>query len=123
MNATPKYVVSKSLTEPLPWGPATLIHDDVPGAIRGLRAGDGGDILVIGSSELVQTLMHEHLVDEYRLMIHPIVLGTGTRLFRDDGELSRFTLVESTPTSKGRPTPPLRAGEADLTKIRQCFGG
>jgi dihydrofolate reductase len=45
--------------------------------------------------------MHESLVDEYRLMIHPIVLGTGTRLFRDKGELSRFELLESTPTSKG----------------------
>jgi dihydrofolate reductase len=99
MNATPKYVVSTSLTEPLPWQPSTLVRDT--DGIRRLRAEDGGDILLFGSGDLVQTLIRESLVDEYSLMVHPIVLGTGKRLFRDDAPLSRFELVESNASSKG----------------------
>jgi dihydrofolate reductase len=101
MNATPKYVVSTSLSEPLSWQNSTLIRDDVGGAIRRLKSGDGKDIQVMGSGELVQTLIRENVVDEYRLMVHPIVLGTGKRLFRDDTTLSRLELIDSSATSTG----------------------
>jgi len=101
MNATPKYVVSTTLSEPLPWQNSTLIRDDVAGAIRRLKADDGKDIQVIGSGELVQTLIREGLVDEYQLMVHPIVLGGGKRLFRDGLDLSRLELLDSSATTKG----------------------
>lgn len=99
MNATAKYVVSTSLSEPLPWRPTTLFRDT--DGIRRLKADDGGDILLFGSGDLVQTLIREDLVDEYRLMIHPIVLGTGKRLFRDGTTLSRLELIESSTSSMG----------------------
>jgi dihydrofolate reductase len=101
MNATPKFVVSRSLSEPLSWQNSTLLRDDVAGAIRRLKAEDGKGIQVIGSGELVQTLLREQLVDEFRLMVHPIVLGSGKRLFREDTALSRFELIASSATSKG----------------------
>jgi dihydrofolate reductase len=101
MNETPKFVVSTSLSEPLSWQNSTLIRDDVGRAVRRIKSGDGKDIQVIGSGELVQTLIREQLVDEYHLMVHPIVLGTGKRLFRDDTTLSRLELIDSRPTSKG----------------------
>ena len=101
MNSTPKYVVSTTLDDPLEWQNSTLIRDDVAATIRRLKAQDGKDIQVIGSGELVQTLIHEGLVDEYRLMVHPVVLGEGKRLFREGTGLSRLTLVESSATSKG----------------------
>jgi dihydrofolate reductase len=101
MNATQKYVVSTSLTDPLPWQNSTVIGDDVATTIRQLKAEDGKDIVVIGSGELVQTLIRENLIDEYRLMVHPLVLGTGKRLFRDESTLSRLELLDSSTTSKG----------------------
>jgi dihydrofolate reductase len=101
MNAMPKYVVSTTLSEPLSWQNSSLIRDDVPNAIAALREGSGKDIQVIGSGELVQTLVRRGLVDEYRLTVHPIVLGKGKRLFRDLDVPSRLRLVESKPTSTG----------------------
>jgi dihydrofolate reductase len=101
MNEKPTYVVSTTLTEPLSWQNSTLIRDDVAGTIRRLKAEDGGDIMVIGSGELVQTLIGENLVDVYQLMVHPIVLGKGKRLFRSDLDLSQLELIDSKTTSKG----------------------
>jgi dihydrofolate reductase len=101
MNEKPTYVVSTTLTEPLSWQNSTLIRDDVAGSIRRLKAEDGGDIMVIGSGELVQTLIGENLVDVYQLMIHPIVLGKGKRLFRSDLDLSQLELIDSQTTPKG----------------------
>jgi dihydrofolate reductase len=100
-NDLPKWVVSTSLREPLPWRNSTLIRGDVADAVAKLRAGDGKDVQVIGSGELVQTLIRDDLVDEYRLMIHPIVMGSGKRLFRDEGTIAKLRLVDSTPTSTG----------------------
>jgi dihydrofolate reductase len=99
-NPMPKYVVSTTLREPLPWENSHLISDDVPGAVQHLRDGAGNDIQVIGSSELVQALVRHDLVDEYRLMVHPFVLGTGKRLFRAEAGDARLKLVasEATPT-------------------------
>jgi dihydrofolate reductase len=101
MNGFRKYVVSRSLTEPLTWQNSTLIKGDVPAAIAKLKAEPGKDIQVIGSGELAQTLMEHDLVDEYRLMIHPLVLGKGKRLFRDETALTRLRLVASSATTTG----------------------
>jgi dihydrofolate reductase len=78
-----------------------LIGTDVANEVRRLKDGSGKEIQVIGSGELVQTLIREDLVDAYRLMIHPLVLGAGKRLFRDGTPLTRFRLVDSKPTTTG----------------------
>jgi dihydrofolate reductase len=101
MNEWRKYVVSTSLAEPLAWQNSTLIKGDVPSEVAKLKDGAGKDIQVMGSGELVQTLIRHDLVDEYRLMIHPLVLGTGKRLFRDETPLTRFRLVGSKASGKG----------------------
>lgn len=100
MNRFRKYVVSTTLSEPLGWANSTLISSDVPGAVRRLRDQPGGDIQVIGSGELVQTLISNNLVDRYRLMVYPVVLGTGKKLFRDGAEAS-LRLVNSEATKGG----------------------
>jgi dihydrofolate reductase len=80
MNSMPKFVVSTTLTEPS-WQNTTVIADRVPERIAELKSGSGGDILVAGSSRLVGTLVEHDLVDEFRLMTFPVVLGSGKRLF------------------------------------------
>jgi dihydrofolate reductase len=101
MNGLTKYVVSTSLTEPLAWENSTLIKGDVPAEVATLKKQPGKEIQVIGSGELVQTLIQHDLVDSYRLMLHPLVLGTGKRLFRDGTSLTRLRLVDSRPTTTG----------------------
>jgi dihydrofolate reductase len=104
-NKAPKYVVSSTLREPLLWQNSTLIpaDGDVPGEIRKLKEHDqdGKDIAVLGSGELVQTLIQHDLVDELNLLIHPLVLGEGKRLFRDGSPPARLRLVSSKPSTKG----------------------
>jgi dihydrofolate reductase len=101
MNEIPKYVASRTLTqEDLDWSNSTLLPaDDAIGAVRELRARDGGGIQVMGSASFAVQLIANDLVDEYRLMIEPIVLGGGKRLFPDDGQARALELV-STSTSK-----------------------
>lgn len=101
LNDLPKYVASTTLTEPLEWQNSTLLDGNVTDGVAALKQESGKDILVIGSGELVQTLMQHGLVDEYRLMIHPIVVGGGKRLFRDGGERRPFRLVDSKVTTTG----------------------
>jgi dihydrofolate reductase len=101
INALPKYAVSTTLAEPLPWENSHVISGDVPAAIGDLKAQDGGDLYVIGSSELVQTLMEQDLVDEFALMIHPLVIGNGKRLFRDGNPQKPLRLLRSTTTGAG----------------------
>jgi dihydrofolate reductase len=101
MNEWRKYVVSTSLAEPLEWQNSTLISGDVPSEVAQLKQGQGKDIQVMGSGQLVQTLIRHDLVDEYRLMVHPLVLGTGKRLFRDDTPPTRFRLLDSRTSGKG----------------------
>jgi dihydrofolate reductase len=100
-NSMPKHVVSTTLSEPLAWQNSSVITGDVPAAIAALKAGDGKEIQVIGSGELVQTLIEHDLVDEYRLMVHPIAMGKGKRLFREETGPTRLRLVDSKSTSTG----------------------
>lgn len=101
LNTKPKYVASTTLAAPLAWQNSTLLHGDVAGAVGALKGEEGGDLLVIGSPELVATLMEHDLIDEYRLMIDPVVVGGGKRLFRDGGALRRLRLVDSQVTATG----------------------
>jgi dihydrofolate reductase len=101
MNSLEKYVVSTTLREPLEWENSTLIKGDVAREIAKIKEGSGKEIQVIGSGELVQTLVREDLVDEYRLMIHPLVLGSGKRLFREGSPQKRLKLIDSKPTTTG----------------------
>jgi dihydrofolate reductase len=100
LNALPKYVASTTLSEPLSWEPSTLLQDDVPKAVAELKEGEGGNIVVLGSGGLVQTLYENDLVDEYSLMITPIVLGGGKKLFREL-PMKALKLADSVTTSTG----------------------
>lgn len=84
MNEMPKYVVSSTLSEPLEWSNSTVLKGDVAEAVTRLKQVEGGHLLVVGSRTLVQSLIEHGLVDEYRLMVFPVVLGSGRRLFPDD---------------------------------------
>jgi dihydrofolate reductase len=93
MNSMPKYVVSSTLGE-LEWNNSTLIAAEPMEEIARLKQADGGDILVAGSGTLVRALMAQGLIDEYRLMVFPIVLGSGRRLFGDTPEATTLELSE-----------------------------
>jgi dihydrofolate reductase len=95
LNTLPKYVASTTLTEPLQWQNATLLRGDVAEAVAALKRQDEADLLVLGSTELVATLLEHDLVDEFRVMIDPVLLGGGKRFLRDDGVLRRLRLVEN----------------------------
>jgi dihydrofolate reductase len=101
LNTKPKYVVSRTLAEPLEWQNSTLLSGDVTRAVRALKQEDGRDLHVIGSSELAHTLIEHDLVDEFRLMIDPLIAGRGKRLFGNGGALRSLRLVESRTTSTG----------------------
>jgi dihydrofolate reductase len=101
LNALPKYVASTSLDEPLAWRNSTLLRGDVGAAVRELKAEEGHDLHVIGSPGLVQTLIALGLLDELRVMIDPVVVGGGKRLFGDDGGLRSLRLVDSQVTTTG----------------------
>ena len=103
MNSVPKYVVSDSLTDDdLTWKPTTIIRgSDLVQAISDLRAQPGRDISVMGSATLVRSLIAADLVDELNLMIEPVVLGGGKRMFPDDGEARGFELVETATAGTG----------------------
>ncbi|MQY08426.1 dihydrofolate reductase family protein [Actinomadura macrotermitis] len=103
MNEITKYVASRTLTEDdLYWDNSTLLPaDDAVGAVRALRDREGGDVQVMGSPSLARTLIGADLVDEYRLMISPILLGGGKRLFPDDGQARPLELVSATTAATG----------------------
>ena len=101
LNTKPKYVASRTLAEPLAWQNSTVLQGDVVKAVAALKQEDGGDLLVIGSTELVQTLIEHDLVDEFHLMIDPLIVGGGKRIFRDDGALRPLRLVDSKVTTTG----------------------
>ena len=101
LNKTQKYVASKTLKEPLPWVNSTLLKGDVPKAVAKIKARPDGDMVVLGSGELVKTLMKHDLVDRYILLIHPLVLGSGRRLFADGIPLAKFKVVDTKTTTTG----------------------
>jgi dihydrofolate reductase len=101
LNSKPKYVASTTLTEPLEWQNSTLVEGDLAAAVAALKQEDGGDLHVIGSTELVQTLIEHDLVDEFRLMIDPVLLGGGKRIFRNHGLLRPLRLIDGQVTSTG----------------------
>jgi dihydrofolate reductase len=101
MNRAQKYVASTTLEEPLPWTNSTLLKGDVGEAVAGLKEELADDVLVLDSGELVQSLMRNDLVDEYVLLIHPVVLGTGRRLFADGTPTSTLDLLGTKTTSTG----------------------
>ena len=94
LNALPKYVVSSTLTDPA-WNNSVVIEGDVLNAVVQLRGERTGDILVLGSFELVRMLIEHDLADELRLKVYPIVLGAGQRLFGETSEKKRMRLLES----------------------------
>jgi dihydrofolate reductase len=96
-----KHVASTTLTEPLPWQNSTLLSGDVPGAVAALKAEADGDIVVMGSGELIRSLMPHDLIDEWLLLIYPLVLGEGGRLFSPDRPLGGLRLLESVTTTTG----------------------
>jgi dihydrofolate reductase len=100
MNAMRKDVVSTTLTDPA-WTNSHVLAGDVTAGVRALKAGDGGPILVAGSRTLAQALMAEDLVDEYRLMVFPVVLGSGRRLFPDSSRTWPLTLTGTERFSTG----------------------
>jgi len=101
LNNTLKYVASRSLKEPLPWMNSRLLAGNAEDTVAELRQQAGKDIVIVGSGMLVQSLLRHNLIDELMLTIHPIVLGSGRRLFPDGGARATLRLVDSTATSKG----------------------
>jgi dihydrofolate reductase len=113
LTGTPKYVASRTLTDPLPWANSVRLEGNVTAAVRALKQQPGKDILVLGSGELIHTLMQDGLIDEYVLLIHPIVLGSGRRLFGGDGTLATLTLSGSRTTASGVIVATYRSPEAE----------
>jgi dihydrofolate reductase len=101
LDTTLKYVASTTLEEPLAWSNSTLLEGDAAEAVARLKRQPGKDLTVLGSGELVQALMRRNLVDVYVLLIHPLVLGSGRRLFTDGGPSTALRLVDTTTTTTG----------------------
>ncbi|MGI8911393.1 MAG: dihydrofolate reductase family protein [Rubrobacteraceae bacterium] len=95
INSVPKFVVSTTLEEPLEWNNSTLIKGNVVDEVTDLKRQLGKDITIIGSAAFVRSLLREGLLDELNLMVHPIVLGSGKRLFEDGGDREALELVGS----------------------------
>ena len=100
-NSIQKYVVSRTLVEPPPWENSTLLSGEGADTVAALKKEDGPDIAIIGSGALVRSLAAHGLIDEYVLLIHPVVFGSGQRLFPDGATYANFDLVDSVSTSKG----------------------
>jgi dihydrofolate reductase len=101
LNNTPKFVASRTLKEPLPWSNSTLLKGDAVEAVARLKEQEGKAIVVLGSGDLLQSLMRCNLIDEYVLQIHPLILGSGRRLFTDGGSRAALKLVDTKTTTTG----------------------
>lgn len=101
MNSVEKFVASTTLTEPLAWQNSVLLGGDAADAVATLKQEHPKRLVIFGSGVLVQSLMRRNLIDEYVLQIHPLVLGTGLRLFPDGSPLTHLTLVDSVTTGTG----------------------
>ncbi len=100
LNTAPKFVVSSDPATKLDWPNSTLVHGDIPAAVADLKQSGTGDLTIMGSGRLIRSLLPHGLIDEFLLMIHPIVLGSGQRLFEPDNHVTELSLVDSTPTTK-----------------------
>jgi dihydrofolate reductase len=100
LNDTPKYVASRTLAEPLPWPNSTLLHGDLAAAVAKLKDETTGVLALMGSGELIRSLIDAALFDEYLVMIHPLVLGSGRRLF-PGGRQVGLQLIDSETTPSG----------------------
>lgn len=101
LNNVPKFVVSTTLEEPLRWNNSTLINENVAEEIAALKRRPGKDITILGSGTLVHFLLQQGLLDELQLMVHPVVLGSGKRLFKERGDPKGVELVDSRTFSTG----------------------
>ncbi len=101
LSASTKYVVSRTLEGADGWQNSILLRGDAVDTVAGLKAQPGGDLSIIGSVSLVQSLHAAGLIDRYTLLIHPLTLGSGTRLFEDPAPLTEFDLSGSVTTTKG----------------------
>jgi dihydrofolate reductase len=101
LNNVQKYVASRTLREPLPWSNSTLLEGDAADAVAELKKQKGKDLVVLGSGQLVESLMKRNLIDEFMLLIHPLVLGSGRRLFGDGGSFAPLQLVDTKTTTTG----------------------
>ena len=102
MNTLPKYVVSSTLgDDDLSWNTKLIPGDDAVAEVSKLHKAAGRELVVLGSPRLVQTLLRENLVDELRLMIEPVLLGGGKRIFPDDGGMRTLELVSNVTTATG----------------------
>jgi len=100
LNSVTKYVASRSMTDAA-WKGTTVLNGNVAEQVREIKEQDGGTISVLGSADLVRTLMAHDLIDKYSLAVHPIVLGSGKKLFRDAAQNRKLELVNAVPTSTG----------------------
>jgi dihydrofolate reductase len=101
LNNSQKYVASRTLEEPLPWINSTLLKGDAADAVARLRKQPGKDIVVLGSGELVRSLMRRNLIDEYVLLIHPLILGSGHHLFTDGVSIAALQLIDTKTAASG----------------------
>ena len=101
LNNREKYVASTTLQSPLPWQNSTLLEGDAAEAVARLKEQPGGDIVILGSGELIQSLLPHGLIDAFVLSIHPLVLGSGRRLFPEGGAFAELRLVDAKPTTTG----------------------
>lgn len=101
LNNARKFVASTTLHEPLPWPHSTLLRDDVVATVAALKAEGEGELGIMGSGVLIESLLPHNLIDEYLLMIHPIVLGSGRRLFADGSPPTTLELVRSETATTG----------------------
>ena len=122
INEPDKYVASRTLEEPLAWDNATLLEGDAADAVAALKEQPGGSLSVLGSGDLLQSLMRRDLVDRWVLLIHPLVLGTGRRLFPDGGAPARMRLTDSITTTTGVDHRHLRAALSLRTTPRASGG-
>jgi len=101
LTQMPKYVASTTLAEPLPWENSVLLKGDLAKAVTALKEEQGGDLVMMGSGGLIQSLMPHNVIDRYVLLIHPLVLGSGRRLFPDEGAQAALHLVSAKSTANG----------------------
>ena len=101
LNAAAKYVASSSAATQLEWQNSTLLHGDVAAQVAELKRKPGGNLVIMGSGQLIRSLLPHGLIDEYLLMIHPLLLGSGQHLFEQDDHGSKLRLLGSTATPTG----------------------